>query len=86
MVLVVASLTGTAQAQTVEWRFNNSYPASRPESVQIRAFAADVEKRTNGRMKISVSEGGALGLKDADALRFMAGSYTHLTPPTNREV
>jgi TRAP-type transport system periplasmic protein len=61
---------GSASAQT-EWKFNNSYAASRPESVQIRAFAADVEKRTNGRMKISVSEGGALGLKDADALRFM---------------
>ena len=71
LVLAVSSLGGAAQAQTVEWRFNNSYPASRPESVQIRAFAADVEKRTNGRMKISISEGGALGLKDADALRFM---------------
>ncbi|MEY3144869.1 MAG: hypothetical protein RL342_540 [Pseudomonadota bacterium] len=59
-----------AQAQT-EWRFNNSYPASRPESVQIRTFAADVEKRTGGKLKISVSEGGALGLKDADAMRFM---------------
>ena len=71
LVLAVSSLGGAAQAQTVEWRFNNSYAASRPESVQIRAFAADVEKRTNGRMKISVSEGGALGLKDADAMRFM---------------
>ena len=59
-----------AQAQT-EWRFNNSYPASRPESVQIRTFAADVEKRTGGKLKISISEGGALGLKDADAMRFM---------------
>jgi TRAP-type C4-dicarboxylate transport system substrate-binding protein len=58
MVVGLSSLTGAAQAQTVEWRFNNSYAASRPESVQIRAFAADVEKRTNGRMKISVSEGG----------------------------
>jgi TRAP-type C4-dicarboxylate transport system substrate-binding protein len=59
-----------AQAQT-EWRFNNSYAASRPESAQIRTFAADVEKRTGGKLKISVSEGGALGLKDADAMRFM---------------
>ena len=58
-----------AQAQT-EWRFNNSYPASRPESAQIRTFAADVEKRTGGKLKISISEGGALGLKDADAMRF----------------
>ncbi|NBU38842.1 MAG: hypothetical protein EBS32_11535, partial [Actinobacteria bacterium] len=61
------SLICGAQAQT-EWKFNNSYAPTRPESVQIRAFAADVEKRTGGKMKISVSEGGALGLKDADAL------------------
>jgi TRAP-type C4-dicarboxylate transport system substrate-binding protein len=67
--LVLAASAG-AQAQT-EWRFNNSYAPSRPESVHIRAFAADVEKRTGGKMKISVSEGGALGLRDADALRFM---------------
>jgi len=60
----------SANAQT-EWKFNNSYAASRPESAQIRNFAADVEKRTGGKLKISVSEGGALGLKDADAMRFM---------------
>ncbi len=59
-----------ANAQT-EWKFNNSYAPSRPESMQIRNFVADVEKRTGGKLKISVSEGGALGLKDADALRFM---------------
>lgn len=64
------SLLSSALAQT-EWKFNNSYAPTRPESAQIRAFAADVEKRTAGKMKISVSEGGALGLKDADALRFM---------------
>jgi TRAP-type C4-dicarboxylate transport system substrate-binding protein len=67
----------TAQAQT-EWKFNNSYAPTRPESAQIRTFAADVEKRTGGKMKISVSEGGALGLKDADALRFMQGGTPEL--------
>ncbi len=67
---LVLSALASAQAQT-EWKFNNSYAPTRPESAQIRTFAADVEKRTGGKMKISVSEGGALGLKDADALRFM---------------
>ena len=69
MALSLAALA-SAQAQT-EWKFNNSYAPTRPESAQIRTFAADVEKRTGGKLKISVSEGGALGLKDADALRFM---------------
>jgi TRAP-type C4-dicarboxylate transport system substrate-binding protein len=68
--LVVLGTCTAAQAQ-VEWKFNNSYAPTRPESVHIRALAADVDKRTGGKMKISVSEGGALGLKDADALRFM---------------
>jgi TRAP-type C4-dicarboxylate transport system substrate-binding protein len=70
LLAALLAFAGGVQAQT-EWRFNNSYAPSRPESVQIRAFAADVEKRTGGKLKISVSEGGALGLKDADALRFM---------------
>ncbi|MGA1288895.1 MAG: TRAP transporter substrate-binding protein [Rubrivivax sp.] len=68
--LVVLGACTAAQAQ-VEWKFNNSYAPTRPESAHIRAFAADVDKRTGGKMKISISEGGAPGLKDADALRFM---------------
>jgi TRAP-type C4-dicarboxylate transport system substrate-binding protein len=68
--LVTLGACAAAQAQ-VEWKFNNSYAPTRPESAHIRAFAADVDRRTGGKLKISVSEGGALGLKDADALRFM---------------
>jgi len=66
------------QAQTVEWRFNNGYAPTRPESAQIRNFAADVEKRSGGKMKISVAEGGAMGLRDADALRFMQAGTPEL--------
>jgi TRAP-type C4-dicarboxylate transport system substrate-binding protein len=74
-----ATLTMAAGAAAqVEWKFNNSYAPSRPESAQIRAFAADVEKRTGGKMKISVAEGGAMGLKDADALRFMQAGTPEL--------
>jgi TRAP-type C4-dicarboxylate transport system substrate-binding protein len=68
---LATSLAAGAAAQQVEWRFNNNYAPTRPESAHIRAFAADVAARTNGRMTISVSEGGAMGLKDADALRYM---------------
>ena len=69
-IAATIALQAGALAQT-EWKFNNSYAPTRPESAHIRVFAADVEKRSGGRMKISVSEGGALGLKDADAMRFM---------------
>lgn len=60
-----------AAAETVEWRFNNNYSPTRPESQHIRDLAADIEARTDGRLQVSVSEGGAMGLKDADALRYM---------------
>jgi TRAP-type C4-dicarboxylate transport system substrate-binding protein len=55
----------------VEWTFNNNLAPTRPESAHIRAFVEDVEENTGGRLSISLSEGGAMGLKDADALRFM---------------
>ena len=78
VLAALLTLHGGAQAQT-EWKFNNSYAPSRPESVHIRAFAADVEKRTGGKLKVSVSEGGSLGLKDADALRFMQAGTPELS-------
>jgi TRAP-type C4-dicarboxylate transport system substrate-binding protein len=58
-------------AQTIEWRFNNNYAPTRPESNHIRELAADIEARTDGALEVSVSEGGAMGLADADALRYM---------------
>ena len=78
VLAALLTLHGGAQAQT-EWKFNNSYAPSRPESAHIRAFAADVEKRTGGKLKVSVSEGGSLGLKDADALRFMQAGTPELS-------
>lgn len=60
-----------AHAQRVEWTFNNNYAASRAESAFVREFAADVGKRSDGRFTIRVLESGAMGLRDADALRWM---------------
>lgn len=58
-------------AQEVEWTFTNNYAPTRPESAHIREFVKNVEENTGGRLSISLSEGGAMGLKDADALRYM---------------
>jgi TRAP-type C4-dicarboxylate transport system substrate-binding protein len=60
-----------ASAQTIEWKFNNNYAPTRPESAHIRAFARDLETATGARFKITVLEGGAMNLRDADALRWM---------------
>jgi TRAP-type C4-dicarboxylate transport system substrate-binding protein len=57
-----------AAAQT-EWKFNNSYAPTRTESAFIREFVENVNK--SGKLKINLLEGGAMGLKDVDALRWM---------------
>jgi TRAP-type C4-dicarboxylate transport system substrate-binding protein len=58
-------------AQTLEWTFNNNYAATRAESAFIRDFAADIGQRSGGRFTVRVVEGGAMNLRDADALRWM---------------
>lgn len=60
-----------AAAQTVEWKFNNSYAPTRGESAHVREFAADVKRLSGDKLIINVLEGGAMGLRDADALRWM---------------
>jgi TRAP-type C4-dicarboxylate transport system substrate-binding protein len=67
----LALSTPAAWAQTVEWKFNNNYAPTRPESAHIRAFVQDLETRSGGRFKVTVLEGGAMNLRDADALRWM---------------
>lgn len=67
---VGASLATPAVAQ-VEWRFNNGYAPTRPEAKALDAFAADVKQRAAGKLSINVLHGGSMGLKDADAIRWM---------------
>jgi len=63
--------SGDAAAQTVEWRFHNSYAPTREESRHVRELAADVRARSGGRFVLNVFEGNAMNLRDADALRWM---------------
>jgi len=70
-ISLAAATPERAAAQEVEWTFTNNYAPTRPESAHIREFVKNVEENTGGRLSISLSEGGAMGLKDADALRYM---------------
>ncbi len=69
--VAVSCLAVPAQAQTTEWRFNNSYAPTRVESGHIRTFVQTINEKAGGRLRIQLLEGGAMGLRDADALRFM---------------
>lgn len=66
--MLAACATGATAA---EWRFNNNYAPTRPESEHIRNFAANVGEQSDGALTITVIEGGGMNLQDADALRWM---------------
>jgi TRAP-type C4-dicarboxylate transport system substrate-binding protein len=66
-----ALLAATTAATATEWRFNNNYAPTRPESEHIRNFAARVGELSGGSLTITVIEGGGMNLRDADALRWM---------------
>ena len=68
--LALAAATAPSAAQT-EWKFNNSYAPTRTESAFIREFVENVNKNAAGKFRINLLEGGAMGLRDVDALRWM---------------
>ncbi len=52
-------ITPVAFAQ-IKWDMPTGYPSSNFHTENIRAFATDVEKRTNGKLKIVVHDNGSL--------------------------
>jgi TRAP-type C4-dicarboxylate transport system substrate-binding protein len=56
---VVFSLASVASAQT-QWDLATNYPAGAFHTRNIVQFAADVDKATNGSLKIAVHPGGTM--------------------------
>jgi TRAP-type transport system periplasmic protein len=71
LLAACAALLAAGTATATEWRFNNNYAPTRPESEHIRNFAARVGELSGGSLTITVIEGGGMNLRDADALRWM---------------
>ena len=61
LIMFVASLVlgASAQAQT-RWDLPAAYPATNFHSVNLASFAADVDKATAGKLKITVHPGASL--------------------------
>ncbi len=66
-LVLVGALTTAASAQTT-WDMPTPYPDSNFHTKNIMQFAADVEKATNGGLKIQVHSGGSL-IKHPDIKR-----------------
>ena len=62
---------GAALAQQATWRFDSLLVESRPEAKHFAAFADRVFKQSNGRLKIDVYYGKALGINEPEHLRAM---------------
>lgn len=57
-----------AAAETI-WKVHSVFPENRAEAVAFSAFAADVERSSEGEFQLNFFHGGSLGLKDVDLLR-----------------
>ncbi|MCK6452308.1 MAG: TRAP transporter substrate-binding protein DctP [Alphaproteobacteria bacterium] len=71
--LMLAFAAGTAAAQgTTEWRFFTYFPPNDKPAQLNRAFAEDVTKATNGKLKITVFAAGELPYKAPDVVKAVA--------------
>lgn len=70
--------SGVASAAEVEWKFYTYFAANDKPTALHRAFAEDVEKATDGRLKISVFSSGELPYKAADVLRVVSSRQVEM--------
>src|SRR3982751_2845114 len=59
MLIAALALAGTAQAQT-KWDLPAAYPASNFHTENLTQFAADVDKASGGKLKITVHANASL--------------------------
>jgi TRAP-type transport system periplasmic protein len=60
LVAAAALLAGVAAQAQVKWDLPAAYPATNFHSENLAAFAADVDKATGGKLKITVHPGASL--------------------------
>lgn len=67
-----------ASAAEIEWKYYTYFGANDKPTSLHKAFAADVEKATNGRFKITVFASGQLPYKASDVLRIVAQNQVEI--------
>lgn len=79
LACAAALISTNAPAQApVEWRFFTYFPVNDKPTQLNRAFAEDVGKATNGRLKITVLAAGELPFKAPDVLRIVSTNQVQM--------
>ncbi len=73
---LVLGVGANALAENVSWKMANPWPEKHPASKAIATLLADVEKRTNGSVKIKAVNLKAIGFKQGDLLRVIKQGVT----------
>lgn len=84
LAIVVASLcfgTTAAVAQEIKAKFGTSLPESHPQTIGARKFADLVDKKSNGRIKITVYSAAQLG-SDQQMQAALRGGTQEFTAPS----
>lgn len=70
-ILTLSLATSVQAADEIEWKLNSNFTPQRIENKLLRRFAEEAGTRSGGKLKVTVFEGGALNLRDADVLRWL---------------
>jgi len=76
--LVLTLAAGGAQSAEVEWRYFTYFPVNDKPAQLTRAFAEDVAKATNGRLKITVFAAGELPYKAPDVVKAVSTNQVQM--------
>jgi TRAP-type transport system periplasmic protein len=79
------AVAGMASAQEIKARLGTSLSDSHPQTIGARKFAELADKKSNGRIKITVYSGGQLG-NDLQMQSALRGGTQELTAPSTATV
>lgn len=80
--LLAIGLAGTAQAQDIKAKLGTSLPDTHPQTIGARKFAELADKKSNGRIKITVYPAAQLGSDQQMQAALRGGTQEFTVPST----
>lgn len=80
--LLAVCLAGTAQAQDIKAKLGTSLPETHPQTIGARKFAELADKKSNGRIKITVYPAAQLGSDQQMQAALRGGTQEFTVPST----